>query len=132
MPVKHRVYAGVLIVLVLGAAAAICQKTPGTAIKPATGTGNLQELRRTFAAPPMDARPMMRWWWFGPAVEQPELARELRTMKAGGIGGVEIQPVYPLELDDPARGVRNMRFLSREFLNMVGFAAKTGEDLGCG
>ena len=130
MPVKHRVYAGVLIVLVLGAAAAICQKTPGTAIKPATGTGNLQELRRTFAAPPMDARPMMRWWWFGPAVEQPELARELRTMKAGGIGGVEIQPVYPLELDDPARGVRNMRFLSREFLNMVGFAAKTGEDLG--
>lgn len=37
---------------------------------------------------------MMRWWWFGPAVEKTELARELRAMKAGGIGGAEIQPVY--------------------------------------
>ena len=51
---------------------------------------------------------MMRWWWFGPAVEKPELARELRTMKAGGIGGAEIQPVYALELDDSAKGFRNL------------------------
>jgi hypothetical protein len=78
----------------------------------------------------MDARPMMRWWWFGPAVEPDELARELRTMKAGGIGGVEIQPVYPLALDDPQKGFRNMKFLSPEFLKMVSFAANTGHDLG--
>jgi hypothetical protein len=78
----------------------------------------------------MDARPMMRWWWFGPAVERDELARELRTMKAGGIGGVEIQPVYPLALDDPQTGFRNIRFLSPEFLAMVGFAADTARELG--
>ena len=73
---------------------------------------------------------MMRWWWFGPAVERDELARELQTMEAGGIGGVEIQPVYPLELDDPQTGFHNLPFLSPEFLKMVGFAANTGHALG--
>ncbi len=38
----------------------------------------------------------MRWWWFGPAVTKPELEREMRLMKEGGIGGFEVQPVYRL------------------------------------
>ena len=45
----------------------------------------------------------MRWWWFGSAVTKPELEREMRMMKAGGIGGFEVQPVYPLALDDPSK-----------------------------
>jgi len=73
---------------------------------------------------------MMRWWWFGPAVEKGELARELRTMKAGGIGGVEVQPVYALELDDPQKRFRNLPFLSKDFLDMVSFTAQTTHDLG--
>ncbi len=73
---------------------------------------------------------MMRWWWFGPAVEKTELARELHTMKAGGIGGAEIQPVYALELDDPAKGFRNLPYLSKEFLDMLSFTAQTAHDLG--
>ena len=93
-------------------------------------SATLETLRRGFASPPEDARPMMRWWWFGPAVNHDELARELRTMQDGGIGGVEIQPVYPLALDDPQTGFRNLCFLSPEFLRMVSFAAKTGESLG--
>lgn len=90
----------------------------------------LTQLRIGFATPPADARPMMRWWWFGPAVQREELARELRTMKEGGIGGVEIQPVYPLALDDPQTGFHTPPFLSPEFLSMVNFAANTGHDLG--
>ncbi|MGA2569351.1 MAG: glycosyl hydrolase [Terracidiphilus sp.] len=86
-------------------------------------------LRAGFATPPSDARPMMRWWWFGPAAEKNELARELRTMKAGGIGGAEIQPVYALDLDDSVKGFRNLPYLSREFLDMVGFSAQTAHDL---
>ena len=73
---------------------------------------------------------MVRWWWFGPAVEKAELAHELQTMKAGGFGGAEVQPVYALELDDPAKGFRNLPYLSPEFLNMVGFTAQTAQDLG--
>jgi alpha-L-rhamnosidase len=39
---------------------------------------------------------MMRWWWFGPAVEPAELERELRAIAAAGFGGVEVSFVYPL------------------------------------
>uniref|UniRef100_A0A372ILC7 Glycoside hydrolase n=2 Tax=Paracidobacterium acidisoli TaxID=2303751 RepID=A0A372ILC7_9BACT len=90
----------------------------------------MQQLREGFAHPPDDARVMMRWWWFGPAVEAPELARELETMNAGGIGGVEIQPVYPMELDDPAKGFRNLTYLSPEFLDRVRYANDTARRLG--
>jgi pimeloyl-ACP methyl ester carboxylesterase len=31
----------------------------------------------------------MRWWWFGPFVEEGELARELEVMAAAAIGDVE-------------------------------------------
>ncbi len=40
---------------------------------------DVRTLETTFVAPPDDARVMMRWWWFGPAVTKPELARELRA-----------------------------------------------------
>ena len=89
----------------------------------------LAAIRASFANPPGDARPMVRWWWFGPAVEKTELARELRTMKAGGFGGAEIQPVYALQLDDTANGFRNIPFLSKDFLGMVTFTAQTAHDL---
>jgi hypothetical protein len=76
------------------------------------------------AAPPDDARAMVRWWWFGPSVAKPELEREMLAMKAGGFGGFEIQPVYPMELDDPARGIHNVPYLSPEFLDAVSFVNK--------
>jgi hypothetical protein len=87
-------------------------------------------LHEGFLNPPDDARPIMRWWWFGPAVTKPELKTELETMRGAGIGGVEIQPVYPMALDDPAKGIRNLEYLSPEFLDAVGFANRTARDLG--
>jgi hypothetical protein len=72
----------------------------------------------------------MRWWWFGPAVTKPELENELKTMRGAGIGGVEIQPVYPLMLDDEAKGVKNLSYLSPEFLDDVRFANQTARSLG--
>ena len=53
----------------------------------------LDQARATLNSPPADARIMMRWWWFGPAVSHAELEAELRMMQFMGIGGVEIQPV---------------------------------------
>ncbi len=85
---------------------------------------------KSFASPPPETRPMMRWWWFGPAVEDKELARELTVMQKAGIGGVEIQPVYPLSLDDPAKGIRNLPYLSPDFLSAVHFANATARQLG--
>lgn len=87
-------------------------------------------LLENFRNPPADARMMMRWWWFGPAVTKAQISRELELMKAGGIGGVEIQPVYPVALDDPGKGFRNLTFLGDEFKAHLTYAADTAMRLG--
>jgi hypothetical protein len=88
------------------------------------------EVQRGFAQPPDDARIMMRWWWFGSAVTKPELEREMRLMRDGGIGGFEVQPVYPLALDGAAPGFRNLPYLSPEFLDALKFTADKAKELG--
>jgi hypothetical protein len=88
------------------------------------------DLHQGFLNPPADARPVMRWWWFGPSVRKAELKKELETMREAGIGGVEIQPVYPLALDEDAKGIRNLPYLSPEFLDSVSFANATARSLG--
>src|SRR5439155_12397307 len=95
-----------------------------------TQSSGIDQLQRAFAAPPDDARIMMRWWWFGPAVSKPELEREMRLMKAGGIGGFEVQPVYPLTLDDPEKGIRNFSFLSDEYIDALRFVSVKARELG--
>src|SRR5438128_10486101 len=90
----------------------------------AADPANLAGLRRAFENPPDDARIMVRWWWFGPAVHKPELEREMRLMKEGGIGGFEVQPVYPLELEG------NFRYLSPEFLDDLKFTGQKARELG--
>jgi hypothetical protein len=90
----------------------------------------LAALQRAFLDPPDDARIMMRWWWFGPTVTKAGLEREMRLMKQGGIGGFEIQPVYPVVLDDPARGFVTHPFLSPAFLDHVRFTAVKARELG--
>jgi hypothetical protein len=87
-------------------------------------------LRQSFANPPDNARIMMRWWWFGPAVTKPELQRELEQMKAAGIGGVEVATLYPQALDDPATGFHNQRYLSDEYIDDLRFAANETARLG--
>lgn len=92
--------------------------------------GEMERLRQSFINPPDDARIMMRWWWFGSAVTKPELEREMKVMKAGGMGGFEVQPVYPLELDDPKTGFVNLPYLSEGYLDALRFAAEKSRELG--
>jgi hypothetical protein len=94
------------------------------------GAQRVADVARGFAHPPDDARVLMRWWWFGPAVVKPELEREILAMKAGGIGGFEIQPVYPMALDDASKNFRNLPYLSNEFLDAVRFASQTARANG--
>src|SRR5271170_7888606 len=91
---------------------------------------SIDDLNQNFHNPPDDARPMMRWWWFGGAVTKPELEKELQEMHNAGIGGVEIQPVYPLALDDESKGIKNLPYLSPDFLDAISFANKTAHSLG--
>jgi hypothetical protein len=91
---------------------------------------SIDQLAQTFAAPPNDARPMMRWWWFGPAVTRVEIAREIHQMHEGEIGGFELASVYPLALDDPQKGVHNLRYGSPEMVDMLRYAQQQGRALG--
>jgi hypothetical protein len=112
---------------VVGAAVVLrAMQAPSAPAVPST----LADLERAFRTPPDDARIMMRWWWFGPAVTKAGLEREMRLMKDGGIGGFEIQPVYPVALDDPARGLVTHPFLSDAFIDHLRFAATKARELG--
>ena len=91
---------------------------------------DVRQMQSQFAQPPDDARIMVRWWWFGPAVTKAELAREMETMKAGGIGGFEINPVYPLQVDGDLPGLKNFKFLSPEHLDAIAFTAVKAKHLG--
>ena len=91
--------------------------------------GPLDDLQAAFATPPDDARIMMRWWWFGPTVEKAQLEREMRLMKEGGIGGFEVQPVYPLILDESS-GRKTLPYLSDDFIEAVRFTAAKARELG--
>jgi len=73
---------------------------------------------------------MVRWWWFGPAITKPQLEREMKLMKEGGIGGFEVQPTYPLAVDDERPGLKNLPFLSPEFLDAIRFTAEKAKELG--
>src|SRR5580700_9598 len=90
----------------------------------------IESLKSNFKVPPTDSKPMVRWWWFGAAVEKPEILHELQQMKADGIGGAELAFVYPEVLDDPAKGLKNLPFLSPAMLDAVHFAQAEGRKLG--
>ena len=98
--------------------------------QPSNGNDQLADLKRLFQTPPDDSRIMMRWWWFGPAVTEAELEREMRLMKEGGIGGFEVQPVYPVVLDNQASGVTTRPFLSDEFIGALRFTSEKARELG--
>jgi hypothetical protein len=85
--------------------------------------GVLRELRDGFANPAAPARPMVRWWWFGPQVERAEIERELDAMAAAGFGGAELAVVYPLSSTTSS-------FLSPEFLGDVRFTAEAARARG--
>jgi len=87
-------------------------------------------LQRLFQNPPDDSRIMMRWWWFGPSVTEAELEREMRLMKEGGIGGFEVQPVYPVVLDETAGGIKTRSFLSDDFIEALRFTSNKARELG--
>ena len=90
----------------------------------------IESLKLNFKNPPTEAKPLVRWWWFGAAVEKSEILRELQQMKADGIGGAELAFVYPEVLDDPAKNLKNLPFLSPDMLDAVRYAQAEGRRLG--
>ncbi|HUQ12358.1 MAG TPA: glycosyl hydrolase [Steroidobacteraceae bacterium] len=74
------------------------------------------------------AKPWMRWWWPGSAVEPAQLTRTLEEFAKAGIGGVEITPIYG------ARGAeaRYIDYLSPRWVQMLAHTAREAKRLGLG
>jgi len=87
---------------------------------------NLYEL---FKNPDTSYRPYVRWWWNGDKIEKSELSRELRILKAAGIGGVEINPIsFPKRTDDI--GKTSVDWLSDEWIELLRFTLEEAKSLG--
>ncbi len=125
MPRMTLARTAVLLSLIAVATPAVKAAASASSASPA-----LQSLRQNFINPPAGAKPMVRWWWFGLAVQKPEILRELQQMKADGIGGAEMAFEYPQVLNDPQKGLVNLQFLSPEMLDDVKYAQAEGRKLG--
>ena len=77
-----------------------------------------EQMYQAFRQPDSEYRPFVRWWWNGDKVEADELVRELRLLKAAGIGGVEINPIaFPSYCDSLDKA--SLTWLSPEWIDML-------------
>ncbi|WP_169802890.1 glycosyl hydrolase [Sphingobium herbicidovorans] len=84
-----------------------------------------------FRAPPMEARPRLRWWWPGDAVTDEELRREIKLMADTGFAGAEIQSFTPNFVTlTPDEKLRVNQYAEPSFFGHVRTAAETAKSLG--
>ena len=76
------------------------------------------------------SRGLTRWWWYGCAVKKEEIITQLDEMAAKGIGGVEIQIMYPVTADDEKSGRKNIEYFSPEFFEILDFTSKETKKRG--
>ncbi|MBQ7322232.1 MAG: hypothetical protein IJW99_09055 [Clostridia bacterium] len=84
---------------------------------------NYDQLTNLLRNPPAEARGKTRWWWYGCAVTREDILFELNMMRDAGIGGVELQILYPVDPDDTPRGIRNIPYGSPAFYDILEFTA---------
>lgn len=113
-PLQSRCGLSVL-VLLLSAAAATTVPARATAVVPPA-----------VQVDAVTARPWVRWWWPGSAVDRTGITTQLEAFAAAGVGGVEITPIYG------ARGAedRYLDFLSAEWIEAVAFTTQEARRLG--
>lgn len=85
---------------------------------------NYDQINTLLTNPSEEARGMTRWWWYGCCVEKEEIARELDFMKEAGMGGVELQILYPVTPDEAEKGLRNIPHGSPEFYEVLRYTAE--------
>ena len=84
-----------------------------------------------WAAPPVSARPVARWWWPGGAVDEAGIDAELQRIRAAGFGAVEVQPLLlGMSEADLAADPRIRSVGSPAFNRHVAVAAEKAAALG--
>lgn len=76
--------------------------------------------------PTQEAKPGIRWWWLGSAVDKPNLQWNLDQYAKVGIGAVEITPIYGVQGNDQ----NDIPFLSQKWMDMLKVVEAEGQKVG--
>ena len=78
-----------------------------------------------------EAKPGVRWWWLGSAVDKKNLQWSMRQYAEHGIGAVEITPIYGVQgnqqTGDRFVPGKNIDYLSDRWMDMLRFTQSQGE-----
>lgn len=77
-------------------------------------------------SPTQEAKPGIRWWWMGSAVDKENLGWNLDQYAKAGIGAVEITPLYGVQENDK----NDIPYLSPRWMEMLRFVEKKDKELG--
>lgn len=88
----------------------------------------MRDYLKELQSPDPATRGLTRWWWYGCAVKKEEILVQLDEMASQGIGGVEIQIMYPVTADDEKR--KNIEYFSPEFFEILDFTARETAERG--
>ena len=81
---------------------------------------------QTLPQPTQEAKPGVRWWWMGSAVDRENLKWSLDEYAKAGIGAVEITPLYGVQGNDK----NDIPFLSPKWMDMLSFVEDEGNRVG--
>ena len=76
--------------------------------------------------PSQEAKPGVRWWWMGSAVDKENLKWSLDEYAKAGIGAVEITPLYGVQGNDK----NDIPYLSSKWMDMLNFVEKENKQVG--
>lgn len=78
---------------------------------------SLNSQAQLLPTPTQEAKPGVRWWWMGSAVDQENLKWNLDEYAKAGIGAVEITPLYGVQGNDK----NDIPYLSPKWMDMLKF-----------
>ncbi|MBT28351.1 MAG: glycoside hydrolase family 2 protein [Thalassobius sp.] len=73
-------------------------------------------------------KPWTRWWWHGSAVTKEGITADLEALKAGGMGGVEITPIFGVIGEED----NFIDYLSPEWMEMLVYTLQEAKRLDLG
>ena len=81
---------------------------------------------QSWPASTTEAKPGIRWWWLGSAVDKPNLEWNLNQYASHGIGAVEITPIYGVQGNQQ----NNISYLSDQWMDMLRYTQEQGKKNG--
>jgi hypothetical protein len=93
-------------------------------------TAQSPDLARQFESPPPRFGPSCFWWWFGCPYSVKDVRESLDALRAAGLGGFRICPIYAFPQAKLPPGVENTAYLSSRYLEMIGETVRYGLETG--